>query len=871
MSIDSAVDLLFNIGANSDDAEENIARFRTLLGTDLEEISSQFADWSHELVGEINTVSAAMTAGAAVMGAGLVAVGGFLVEQTHKYEEYAEKIEQGVRVTGISAENMSKLAFAAQMTGTNYEALTKGLTFFEASVVKANSGSEQQVNAFKSLGISTEELKAGETDIMPLLEKVMDRFKGLSSGAEKAALARELFSRGGAALQKMLAMGSEGLREMAAEAQRLGMVLSGKDLSALEAHKAAVEELKMEASAFAIEIGQHVLPILTAFTTALIGLVEAVKDGALSDGFAGFFAKWGIETEAAQDRMERLVKTMEAEGRAQLDLADKAKEATGDFGGLSAALETINQRMAAGAGEMGKAAEEVNHLDVEIAKATHEYQKLANAGKLTGEATEREAAALALLPRRMAQLWEQLSREANTKIAEEVTQFGSELEGRIAAQGQQTLAIQEANFTREIAGLRAQLAKKKDLTVEQYEALNAEIDELQKAGDEKLGRDKAEAIAAAGADIQRRIEALSEKSYTQQVAAANREMGALIVQYAKKENFVRENESLIEQLRKATIDKIERDQTAAYIREISGLQAHLGTMLNAEATRVTKLADQYNKDLRAFSQAEEAKVLLTAKSESERSAIETQFAALRTALLDKYALDLQGLQNSQGWQGIFGSKFASGLKNNEDLMKQWATSSNQSLMLVKVSLENLKEMGQHAFEQMAQGMGAGIANALVYSKSVGAAMEAVLKSTLESLAAQAFTQAIYSTALGFMDLAQDNPVGAAAAFEAAAMFGLVGAAAGIAGRAIPGGGGGSGGGSGSSGSSGSGSSDKGAATGFTTAPTTNAGPHVVVNVAGHVFGVSGVQELASAINDAVLNRDVTLTATNTKTGQVVTQ
>jgi hypothetical protein len=202
-------------------------------------------------------------------------------------------------------------------------------------------------------------------------------------------------------------------------------------------------------------------------------------------------------------------------------------------------------------------------------------------------------------------------------------------------------------------------------------------------------------------------------------------------------------------------------------------------------------------------------------------------------------------------------------------MKQWATSSNQSLMLVKVSLENLKEMGQHAFEQMAQGMGAGIANALVYSKSVGAAMEAVLKSTLESLAAQAFTQAIYSTALGFMDLAEDNPVGAAAAFEAAAMFGLVGAAAGIAGRAIPGGGGGAGSGSGSSGSSGSGG-ERGASTGMTAAPT-NTGPHVVVNVAGHVFGVSGVQELASAINDAVLNRDVTLTATNTKTGQVVTQ
>jgi hypothetical protein len=101
------------------------------------------------------------------------------------------------------------------------------------------------------------------------------------------------------------------------------------------------------------------------------------------------------------------------------------------------------------------------------------------------------------------------------------------------------------------------------------------------------------------------------------------------------------------------------------------------------------------------------------------------------------------------------------------------------------------------------------------------------------------------------------------------MFGLVGAAAGVAGRAIPGGSGGAGGSGGSSSGSGS-SSDRGASTGMTAAPT-NTGPHVVVNVMGHVYGSNGIQELASALNDAVLNRDVTLTATNTKTGQVVNQ
>ena len=43
------------------------------------------------------------------------------------------------------------------------------------------------------------------------------------------------------------------------------------------------------------------------------------------------------------------------------------------------------------------------------------------------------------------------------------------------------------------------------------------------------------------------------------------------------------------------------------------------------------------------------------------------------------------------------------------------------------------------------------------------------------------------------------------------------------------------------------------------------GPTVSVYVSGQVYGK--IDDLISAVNDAVLNRDVTLNATNTTTGQ----
>jgi len=42
-------------------------------------------------------------------------------------------------------------------------------------------------------------------------------------------------------------------------------------------------------------------------------------------------------------------------------------------------------------------------------------------------------------------------------------------------------------------------------------------------------------------------------------------------------------------------------------------------------------------------------------------------------------------------------------------------------------------------------------------------------------------------------------------------------------------------------------------------------------VYGHVVGTSGVAEFAGMLNDAVMNSDVQLTATNTKTGVQVNQ
>ena len=292
------------------------------------------------------------------------------------------------------------------------------------------------------------------------------------------------------------------------------------------------------------------------------------------------------------------------------------------------------------------------------------------------------------------------------------------------------------------------------------------------------------AAEQATADLQARIQGQQQAGFAAEYAAWDDEIAKLRENYAKKGELTTQNEALIAALHTAGTEKIRRDQLQTFQQELVDLQGHLAQIVTANMISQERLEFQRDQDLAKYSEVELGKTEAFKAGGAQRQTIEAQFSLNRSAVLKKYQTDLQALQNSQGWQGVFGAKFAQGIRGNEALMREWATSSNQSLLSVKVTMESLKEMGQGAFADLAQGMGQNIASAIVYQKSIGDAMRSALASTLESIASQSITYAIYSLALGFTRLAEHDPVGASAAFTAAAIWGSVGAVAAVAGRVI---------------------------------------------------------------------------------------
>jgi len=798
MGVDSSANLLFKISADPSEAQGNVQRFRSLLSKDLAGMKAEFGDWAKNVFGDLSTVQGGMLAVAATTAAGLVALGSAMSKAADKAAEYALEIEDGSEKTGIAVEDMSRLKYVAEAVDVSYGSLVSGLSKFAANVDAARDKTSGQAAAFARLKISQAEIEAGSRDLLPLLYRVTDAFRDQLTATERVAVAKALFGRGGVELIEVLKRGSGALREFAAEAERLGLIITEKDVIAAKELKAEMHELKAQTDALTLSFGKMAMPLKTGFLVGLEGLIAGMKaldKQASLNPFANvatFYEAYFRGAEEAYARIQQQVRSGMLDAGKGVEAPGKAAaKTTQEFWGFSQILDQLIGQLAETEGEEAKISHEFAHMAGEIDKTAAEFTKLRKSGKLDPETVKRESAAITAAEMALAQV------------------HAAQLKG---------------------------------------------LDQKRKAE-----------IEAAATDLRQRLAGQQEQTSATQVAAWDEELNKLRLHLQKKGVLTEENERLLAQLQADGENRIAREQTEAYRQELVTLQQELAGMLTARQTSAERIRYQYDLDLQRFSQVEEEKTLKVAKSEEEREIIRRQYEMNRAAALARYGEDLTALYNSQGWQGVFGNHFAQTIWENEELLRQWSTSANQSHLMVQVSLQSLGQMLRETFDRWAKAMGQNIADAIVYRKSIGEAMRAATAAALESLAAQAFVEAIFSTALGFLRLAQWDFVGAASAFTAAAIFGTVGVAAAVAGRAI------APKSSSASKSSGAGSSGSESTSSSSSSSSSSNQKSVQINIYGHVVGTSGIEQLTDIINEAVADRDVKLLASAVKSEGAVSR
>lgn len=174
-------------------------------------------------------------ASTAKVAAGVAAAGAVgMAALTKAAIDNADAMYKQSQITGVQIGELSKLAHAGEGADVEFGDLTGSLGKFNKGIVAAAEGTGAQADAFKILGINIKNTDGSLKTTNELFGEVAQAFSQVEDGANKTAIAQDLFGKSGAALIPLLNGGKQGLKDAGDELERMGGVLDEKTGRAAE-------------------------------------------------------------------------------------------------------------------------------------------------------------------------------------------------------------------------------------------------------------------------------------------------------------------------------------------------------------------------------------------------------------------------------------------------------------------------------------------------------------------------------------------------------------------------------------------------------------------------------------------------------------
>lgn len=209
----------------------------------------------------------------AALGVSIVALGVGFITLIKRNIDLADSTLKAAQAAGVSVETFSKFSYVADLAGVSTQELS--MSFAQLS----NSMSTNDYS-FKRIGVSIKDASGKLKDSEVVIGDIADRFAELPDGAEKTAIAMDLFGRGGSKLIPFLNQGSAGIKELTAEAERLGIVLDTKTAMAAEQFNDNLTRANAAIGSVGRRVTADLLPAIVEFSNLLVDLSK--NEAALS-------------------------------------------------------------------------------------------------------------------------------------------------------------------------------------------------------------------------------------------------------------------------------------------------------------------------------------------------------------------------------------------------------------------------------------------------------------------------------------------------------------------------------------------------------------------------------------------------------------
>ena len=160
---------------------------------------------------------------------GLLAAGGVALSFANSIKEaidLADQLNKLSQRTGVSTESLSQLQYATKLADVSSESLTTGLKKLNISIASGIAGDKEKVAIFKELGVTLTDTAGRTKSADKVLLDIADTFAISKDGAGKTAAAVALLGKAGDEMIPLLNGGSQAIKDLMKEADKLGLTIS---------------------------------------------------------------------------------------------------------------------------------------------------------------------------------------------------------------------------------------------------------------------------------------------------------------------------------------------------------------------------------------------------------------------------------------------------------------------------------------------------------------------------------------------------------------------------------------------------------------------------------------------------------------------
>jgi hypothetical protein len=247
------------ISANTDQLKKGF--------TEANKSVNKFANEAKRTGGTIKGLIKGFTILAGAIGAVSLA----LSKLTKDFIAYGVSIDKMVKTTGLAAETLSGLKFAADQEHTSIEVLNKGILNLAKTMDFAGRGTNDYSRAFESLGIRITEADGTLRSVEEVFFELADAIKNSTNWTKTMADAQNLLGRAGKDAVAFFKLGSETIKDYIKEAKRLGITVTDLEAKQLKALDDEMTTIRASFRGMGFNIARVAIP-------ALKSIIPVIKD-----------------------------------------------------------------------------------------------------------------------------------------------------------------------------------------------------------------------------------------------------------------------------------------------------------------------------------------------------------------------------------------------------------------------------------------------------------------------------------------------------------------------------------------------------------------------------------------------------------------